>query len=38
MNRRQILKRAAGLGAACIATPLWAQSANRILLGQSAAT
>lgn len=38
MNRRQILKRAAGLGTACIATPLWAQSGNRILLGQSAAT
>jgi ABC-type branched-subunit amino acid transport system substrate-binding protein len=38
MNRRQILKRAAGIGTACIATPLWAQSANRILLGQSAAT
>ncbi|WP_298835353.1 ABC transporter substrate-binding protein [uncultured Piscinibacter sp.] len=37
MNRRQILKRATGLGVACISAPLWAQSANRILLGQSAA-
>lgn len=38
INRRQILRRAAGLGAACIAAPAWAQSANRIVLGQSAAT
>ena len=38
IDRRQILRRAAGLGAACIAAPVWAQSANRIVLGQSAAT
>ena len=38
IKRRQILRRAAGLGAACIAAPVWAQSANRIVLGQSAAT
>ena len=38
IKRRQILRRAVGLGAACIAAPLWAQSANRIVLGQSAAT
>ena len=37
MNRRQILRRATGLAAASIATPLWAQSAGRIVLGQSAA-
>jgi ABC-type branched-subunit amino acid transport system substrate-binding protein len=37
MNRRQILHRAAGLAAAGIAPPLWAQSSNRIVLGQSAA-
>ena len=37
MNRRQILRRATGLAAASIVTPLWAQSAGRIVLGQSAA-
>ncbi len=37
MNRRQILRRATGLAAAGIASPLWAQSGGRILLGQSAA-
>jgi len=37
MNRRQILRRATGLAAAGIAVPLWAQSAGRIVLGQSAA-
>ena len=36
MNRRQILRRAAGLGAACLGAPLWAQSSNAIVLGQSA--
>jgi branched-chain amino acid transport system substrate-binding protein len=38
MNRRQILRHAAGVGAACIAAPVWAQATGRILLGQSAAT
>jgi branched-chain amino acid transport system substrate-binding protein len=37
MNRRQVLRRATGLAAASIAAPLWAQSAGRIVLGQSAA-
>jgi branched-chain amino acid transport system substrate-binding protein len=37
MNRRQILRRAGGLSAACVASPLWAQSSGRIVLGQSAA-
>lgn len=37
MNRRQILRRATGLAAASIVAPLWAQSAGRIVLGQSAA-
>ncbi len=37
MNRRQILRRATGLAAASIVTPLWAQSGGRIVLGQSAA-
>jgi branched-chain amino acid transport system substrate-binding protein len=37
MNRRQILRRAAGVASACFAAPLCAQSAGRILLGQSAA-
>ncbi len=37
MNRRQILRRATGLAAAGIASPLWAQSAGRVVLGQSAA-
>ncbi len=37
MNRRQMLRRAGGLAAASIATPLWAQSGGRIVLGQSAA-
>jgi ABC-type branched-subunit amino acid transport system substrate-binding protein len=37
MNRRQILRRATGLAAASLAAPLWAQSAGRIVLGQSAA-
>jgi branched-chain amino acid transport system substrate-binding protein len=37
MNRRQILRRATGLAAASIVSPLWAQSGGRIVLGQSAA-
>jgi len=37
MNRRQILRRAGGLSAAWVASPLWAQSSGRIVLGQSAA-
>ncbi|WP_341892393.1 ABC transporter substrate-binding protein [Variovorax sp. YR752] len=37
MNRRQILRHAGGLGAAWVASPLWAQSSGRIVLGQSAA-
>ena len=37
LNRRQILRRAAGLGAACLGAPVWAQSGNAIVLGQSAA-
>ena len=37
MNRRQILRRAAGVASACFAAPLCAQSPGRILLGQSAA-
>jgi ABC-type branched-subunit amino acid transport system substrate-binding protein len=36
MNRRRAIKRVAG-AAATIALPVWAQTANRIVLGQSAA-
>ena len=38
MKRRQILRHAAGVGAAFIAAPVWAQATGRIVLGQSAAT
>jgi branched-chain amino acid transport system substrate-binding protein len=37
MNRRQILRRASGLGLACLAAPAWSQAAKPLVLGQSAA-